>query len=104
MKNLPLKFTAFSATVMMFLAATLISGQKAGSLTVTQRETAPEVIYTLSDYNGKLALYRNTQPEPIEVYNIFTDSLPEEEYLRVSVGISATTEEALQKLIEAYTS
>lgn len=60
--------------------------------------------YILKDFDGRLALFSNESGVPIEIYNIFTDSLPEEDKSEIKTGIKAKNEEELQKLIEAYLS
>lgn len=67
----------------------------------TQKE---KETYILKDYNGKIALYKNSNNTPDEVFDIFTDSLPESDAKSLKQGITASTEQELQKLIENYLS
>ena len=59
--------------------------------------------YIMRDYNGRIAVFRNGESSPEEVFDIFTSSLPKEEYERLMSGISVKDDSELQKLIEAYT-
>lgn len=60
--------------------------------------------YTLSEYKGKVALYKSGYAMPVEIYDIYVDSLPDEEKTKVEEGIDAQTDEEIIKIIEAYTS
>ena len=64
---------------------------------ITQRaEPDASEMYVLRDYNGRIA-------EPLEVFDIFTSSLPKSEAERVYKGITVEGGEALQRLIEDFT-
>ncbi|MBQ2774369.1 MAG: hypothetical protein IJF40_00575 [Clostridia bacterium] len=59
--------------------------------------------YVMRDYNGRVAVFRSGEASPDEVFDIFTSSLPKEEYERLMGGIAIQDDKELQKLIEAYT-
>ena len=61
-------------------------------------------MYTLSVYNGKIAVFENEMKSPKEVFDTYISALPEAEAARLYAGISADTEEELQSLIEDYCS
>ena len=96
--------------LMLALAAALVLGL----LSTPQRtppkaapptqSTQPAYHYTLRDYNGLLAVYTGDNPEPIQIFEIFTDSLPPQDSARIRAGIGARDEKELQALIEDYTS
>lgn len=58
--------------------------------------------YTLKDYHGKLALYPNGSDVPIEIYEVYTYLLPEQDVLSLQVGIPLKDEEQLQRLLEDF--
>jgi len=96
---------------MMFaLAAALVLGllsapKRAPQETVSPTETTqPAYRYTLRDCNGMLAVYAGDDPEPIQIFEVFTDSLPPQDSARIRAGIGAQDDKELQALIEDYTS
>ena len=69
---------------------------------ITQRaEPDASEMYVLRDYNGRIAVF--ACGEPLEVFDIFTSSLPKSEAERVYKGITVEGGEALQRLIEDFT-
>ncbi len=70
----------------------------------TVSTTQTQILYILSDYQGKIALYNPTGGEPIEIYEVYTDSLPYDDYLLIKNGIQIKSEDDLQKVIEEYLS
>ena len=70
---------------------------------ITQRaEPDASEMYVLRDYNGRIAVFACGE-EPLEVFDIFTSSLPKSEAERVYKGITVEGGEALQRLIEDFT-
>lgn len=59
--------------------------------------------YVLKDYRGQIALFSQEKEKPIEVYDIYTSSLPPEDAVAVKKGILATESEIVA-LLEQYTS
>ena len=59
--------------------------------------------YIMRDYNGRIAVFACGEDEPLEVFDIFTSSLPKSEAERVYKGITVEGGEALQRLIEDFT-
>ena len=71
---------------------------------ITQRaEPDASEMYVLRDYNGRIAVFACDEDEPLEVFDIFTSSLPKSEAERVYKGITVEGGEALQRLIEDFT-
>ncbi len=60
--------------------------------------------YKLADHNGYIALFDVNKAEPVEVYNILTDSLPTNDIRSLKNGIYAKSVEELALLVEEYTS
>ncbi len=72
--------------------------------TETQNNEAKVYQYKLADHNGYIALFNLNKAEPVEVYNILTDSLPANDIQSLENGIYAESAEELTLLIEEYTS
>ena len=71
---------------------------------ITQRaEPDASEMYVLRDYTGRIAVFACGEDEPLEVFDIFTSSLPKSEAERVRKGITVEGGEALQRLIEDFT-
>lgn len=60
--------------------------------------------YTLSEYKGKIAVFRNQESIPIDIYDVYVSTLPQHDRTLLEKGIHIETPEELQKLIEDYTS
>lgn len=60
--------------------------------------------YTVTEYQGKIAVFKNTDTIPLEVYDTYIEYLPEHDRLLLKDGIRATSLGELQKIIEDYTS
>lgn len=69
-----------------------------------QTTQTPSPLYTFSQYQGRLALYQKGYAMPVEIYDVYLDSLPEEDRLQITQGISADSDAEIQKIIEDYTS
>ncbi len=68
------------------------------------KKATAKQMYTLSVYNGKIAVYESEMKFPKEILETYVSALPEDEAARLYVGISVYTEEELQSLIEDYCS
>ena len=68
------------------------------------KKTKEKPMYTLSVYDGKIAVYENEMKYPKEIFDTNIFALPEADAARLYSGISAYTEEELQSLIEDYCS
>ena len=67
-----------------------------GRTVITEGE---KKLYTLKDYNGRLALFESNDTKPKAVYEIFTSTLPEADQINLKNGITVTSEKEVQKLI-----
>lgn len=76
----------------------------AGRNAATQTTEAPTPLYTFSQYEGRLALYQRGYAMPVEIYDVYLDTFPEEEQKRILAGIPAESDAEIQKIIEDYTS
>lgn len=55
-------------------------------------------------HNGKIALWRDDDPEPFKVFPYRASMLPDEQEEMVKKGIRVESMEELQRLMEAYLS
>ncbi len=60
--------------------------------------------YTLSEYKGKIAVFKNQESIPIDIYDVYVSTLPQHDRTLLEQGIKIETPEELQRLIEDYTS
>lgn len=66
-------------------------------------EEAPESSYTLRDWHGRLALFESGEATlPVEVYDVYTHLLPENDVLSLQAGIPLENREQLQRLLEDF--
>lgn len=66
-------------------------------------EEAPEEIYLLAESNGKIAVYKNGENEPLCILEVNVSELPERDRLMLESGISVCGRQALYSFIEDYT-
>lgn len=64
----------------------------------------PEATYYLRDYHGRVAVYAagGDAAQPLEIYDIYTRLLPEQDLLALQSGVPAADDAALQRLLEDY--
>lgn len=67
-------------------------------------ETTVAALYTITDYNGKIALFKRGYSMPVEIFDVNTNSLPQSDRELILVGVTAYSDEEAQKLVEDYTS
>lgn len=60
--------------------------------------------YTVTEYQGKIAVFKNTDKIPLDVYNTYVAYLPEHDRQLLKDGIRANNTAELQDIIEDYTS
>ena len=65
---------------------------------------AREISYTLREFNGSLAVFREDGREPFELYDVPVDHLPESDRIQLREGITASGDEELRRLLEDFTS
>ena len=71
--------------------------------TIKHSSTEPEIKYVVKDYKGRIAVFYNNNQIPIEIYDIYTDTLPEEDVKKIKAGITLNQKE-LEGFINDYTS
>lgn len=62
-----------------------------------------ENYYTVSEYQGKIAVFKNKDKIPFEIYESYVETFPEHDRELLKKGIRVETAEDLQKVIEDYT-
>ncbi len=87
--------------VIIFSVVTLNIDVKTGK---PKESTTVQPKYTLTEYDGKLALFEEGYAMPVEIYDVLLSELPEAEQYKISNGIKAYTDEEALKIIEDYTS
>ena len=60
--------------------------------------------FLLGIRNGRLALWRDGEPHPEQIYDIRADTLPPADRLRLRQGIRLESREAVWELLENYLS
>lgn len=60
--------------------------------------------YTVKEYEGKIAVYKNDETKPYVVYDAYVSLLPEQDIEQLKKGIITDDKEYLQSIIEDYTS
>ncbi len=69
-----------------------------------QQTPKSNTYYLVSDYEGKIAVFKNDSTIPMEIYDTYIHSLPKHDRLLLEKGIHADTRQELQDIIEDYTS
>ena len=80
MKKALLKCIAASVAALTLLGAVTViilkSPKKKSSFTESE-ETTVAALYTITDYNGKIALFKRGYSMPVEIFDVNTNSLPQ---------------------------
>ena len=58
--------------------------------------------FLLGIHEGKVTLWRDHDPRPVQIYDIRADSLPPADQLRLRRGIRVESRESLWLLLENY--
>ncbi len=90
--------------VAVFIGTALAVSSKSDSETLPSETSRYVALYTLGEYDGKIALFKKGGSMPIEIYDVFVSSLPEEEKDKIREGINADSDGEILKIIEDYTS
>lgn len=65
-------------------------------------ETKKEKYYILTDYEGRLAIFENGDPYPLEQLDVFVEELPERDITRIKQGIRTKSLEQALSYAEDY--
>lgn len=105
MKKKYLKIILFSALCICVLASLFMTLNSEIDNSVYENPYTPRNdYYTVTEYQGKVAVFKNTDTIPLDVYNTYVSHLPEHDRLLLKEGIRADSPGELQKIIEDYTS
>lgn len=66
-------------------------------------EISPDY-FTIKEYDGKIAVYKNEEENPYVVYDAYVSLLPQQDAERLKQGIVTDDKNYLQSVIEDYTS
>ena len=81
---------------------TFAGADKAESGSPSAPSAAPK--YRLGEWKGKVAAFNADEDTPYEIFDVYVDSLPDIDRVLLKKGIPAADREALDALIEDYTS
>lgn len=71
-------------------------------LTPQAEAQQPASTYTLSEYQGQLALFRDGESQPVARYEAYTNLLPPDDVALLQAGIPVSSQEELQRLLEDF--
>lgn len=93
-------FTVISilAFLFLFISASPERSEK------PRREAQTADSYTVAEYDGKIAVFKNGEVVPFEIYDSYVETLPEHDREILRKGIKTKSAAELQKIIEDYTS
>ena len=60
--------------------------------------------YIMSNYNGKVAVYKYKEETPQSIFDVYVSSFPSNEQKNIKSGINIYSENELQDILEAYLS
>ncbi len=87
------------------IAVTVASGaEKDTPKAVSNDSLAPEFLYVVREYDGKVAVFTPDSELPEEIYETYVSSLPEIDREYLSKGIYIKTGTELEEIIEDLTS
>ena len=60
--------------------------------------------YIIKEYDGQIAVYCEGNENPMQILNVYTETLPSEIQQRLKTGIHVKSRDELLQMIENYTS
>ncbi len=105
MKNRKVKIAVFSFICIFTLTFLFISAiLRTSKITDQDSDTDVKSYYTVAEYQGKIAVFKNGGSIPFEIYDSYVETLPDHDRELLKNGIRADSTDELQKIIEDYTS
>ncbi len=104
MRNKIFWLVVFAVITITVLGVLFVTLDKDTREKVIENPYLMEDYYTLSEYKGKIAVFKNQESVPIDIYDVYVTTLPQHDRALLENGIHIETPEELQKLIEDYTS
>lgn len=100
------QFTIIACAMAILLGsivfAVVRSGNNSARPKVEAHVVSQEICYVLRDYDGKLAVFHKEGLEPVEVFDVFVESLPEMDREILRNGLETTSKKQLLLWIEDY--
>ena len=62
------------------------------------------ISYIIGEYDGKVAVFKENDDSPVEIFNAYTNMLPLEDAKALKSGIRVHSEDELNRIIEDYIS
>ena len=69
-----------------------------------RRQSAPQAAYTLGEWEGRLAVYRDGEEEPEQVLEVYLNLLPPADAAALREGIPVADEEERARRLEDFAS
>lgn len=104
MKNKIFWLVVFAVLTITVLGVLFVTLDKDIENKIIENPYLMEDYYTLSEYKGKIAVFKNQESIPIDIYDVYVSTLPQHDRNLLEKGIRIETTEELQRLIEDYTS
>ncbi len=104
MKPNIVKISLFSMISVVCIATLFVNLNKDIKEYENEQSDSQQEIYTIKEYDGKIAVFKNSDTSPMTVYEAYTSLLPEQDRKKLKAGISVDNTTDLQKIIEDYTS
>ncbi len=104
MKNKIFWLVVFAVLAITVLGVLFVTLDKDIENKIIENPYLIEDYYTLSEYKGKIAVFKNQESIPIDIYDVYVSTLPQHDRNLLEKGIRIETPEELQRLIEDYTS
>ena len=99
-----LKISIFSLICVIFIGTLFVNLNNDVESYENEKSQKQQEIYTIKEYDGKIAVYKNDENKPMEVYESYVSLLPEADRQKLQNGITVDNTTELQKIIEDYTS
>ncbi len=104
MKSKTFKISLFSLICVICLATLFVNLNNDIEIHENEDNTNNQDIYTIKEYEGKIAVFKNSDKKPFTVYESYISLLPPQDRQRLENGIKVDNTTDLQKIIEDYTS
>lgn len=99
-----LKISIFSLISVLCIGTLFVNLNNDVESYENEKSQKQQEIYTIKEYDGKIAVYKNGENIPMEVYESYVSLLPEADRQRLQNGITVDNTRDLQEIIEDYTS
>lgn len=104
MKSKTLKISLFSLICVLCLATLFVNLNNDIEIYEDEKNVKQQEFYTIKEYEGKIAVFKDSDKKPFTVYEAYTSLLPEQDRQKLKDGIKVDNTTDLQKIIEDYTS